>query len=337
MLAAAGPGSLALAQDRVIVDKVTEADAVVLGLFGKRSGEPCGNEAYAVTADPVTVGEMIPSAACPSEATLFAKGHALSTTNLEWSTGDDENPLPMGQPLREIKVDVYLVASDSRGEAWARSDLLRARTVFDNNRAGLTFVEGNFRTSSSLTPAEVDVIGNDCTQADALKLSSLYADDRINVYFVDAIGGDRGETPRGFNCFETGRAGNVDGAPNIIYISMHRHTPTTLAHELGHAFGLRGSAGHTGAGPDEISEEEAYIPGFESTNIMWTGVDADKARAKKHFSLGQVFRMSADERSWLNRNAQSSGGPTARRCHPSGVDNERPCPPLAFDFSKKSP
>jgi hypothetical protein len=181
----------------------------------------------------------------------------------------------------------------------------------------------------------VAVIGNSCEQADHLKGSSLYAKDRINVYFVNAIGGDRDETPRGTTCYEKNSAGNVEGAPNIIYISTHRHTPTTLAHELGHAFGLRGTAGHTGSGRGMF--EEVIIEGFESINIMWTRLDADQARAKKHFSLGQAFRMSADERSWLNQKGLSSGTPTPRLCHPSGVDNESPCPPLAFDIPAKGP
>jgi hypothetical protein len=318
-------GAHAAIGDLVVVENATTADDVVLGLYGKHGAEPCRNTAYRLTDNAIDVGDVRPSAACSSEATVFAKRHALATTSVEWTSGDDEFRAQIGPALREIHLDVYVVATGARAEDWARSDIARARTVFDKNRTGLTFVEGRFRASSSLTPAEVAVIGHDCTQVDDLKASSLYADDRVNVYFVYAIGGDGENTPRGRTCYEPVSPGNVDGAPDIIYISTYRHTPTTLSHELGHAFGLRGTAGHTG------SEEEVWIGGFEQINIMWTGVDADEGSAKRHFSLGQGFRMSADERSWLNRAGAVSGGPTLRRCHPSGALNESPCPPLAFD------
>lgn len=330
MLATIAPCSLATAQDQVVVEQASTADAAVLGLYGKTSGEPCRNNWYLLDGGPVTVGDMVPSSACAAEATVFAQHRALAVTGIEWTQGDDEIHLQMGASLRQIEVDVYVVAGGERADDWARTDLGRARTVFDENRAGLTFIDGNFRSSSSLSADEIAAIGNDCTQVEELKgRASLYNDERINVYFVYAIGGDWEETPRGRNCIETHPPGN------IIYISTYRHTPTTLSHELGHAFGLRGAAGHTGEGPSEESEEEVYIPGFESVNIMWTWVDADQARAKNHFSLGQVFRMSADESSWLNRKGQSPGGPSPRHCHPSGVDNESPCPPLAFDITTK--
>ena len=312
--------------DSMVVDKASAADEVVVTVDGQMRSGRCLNDSMFVGSGPVTVGDLVKPTKCPAETTIFSKGHALTTVRPPWTKDQDAIVLQMGPSLREVNVDVYVVSTSDRAEDWARTDLDRARTLYDQNRTGLTFTETKFVTSASLSEAQVATIGTNCRQADGLKSSTLYASDRINVYFVPSIMIDYDFTNRGYNCFEK-KPGNTDGAPNIIYISVLRHSPTTLAHELGHGLGLQGAAGHTG------EEGTTYIEGFESVNIMWTGLDSDEAAAKDQFSLGQGFRMNADERSWLNRTkASSSPGPGSRKCHPSGPKNKIPCPPLAFDL-----
>ena len=88
---------------------------------------------------------------------------------------------------------------------------------------------------------------------------------------------------------------NSSGAAGVILMGVESYTPTTLTHELGHAMSLAPPSlcwGHTNT-----------YQGFESNNVMWSKVDHDVAAFRSHFSLGQVFRMSVDAGSWVNRAA----------------------------------
>jgi hypothetical protein len=323
-------------EDQIAVPGAAAADHIVLRVYGRRKGgaDQCGNASFMLQSGPVEVGEMDPSTNCTSETTVFSTRHAPLTAATSWSSGQDDRTLSMGPPLREVKLDVYMVTTRKSAETWARHDVTRAKTVYAKNRVGLTFT-ADFLAATSLSQADTATIGTGCDHADDIKgSSSVYKADRINVYFVPSIDvpGEPDRTPRGFNCYKK-EPGNTDGAPNIIYISTGLHSQNTLAHELGHAFGLQGITGHTG---DGVS---AWVPGFEDNNLMWTGVSGNAQRSKNHFSLGQVFRMNADERSWLNRNGAPAGAPTPRACHPTRADDqtsrakdEEPCPPLAFDI-----
>ena len=322
-----GPGNVAATltedEDQLVLAGATSAAAPALVVHGSKSGDECPDE-VALTGDgPHFIANVVPPSAC--EVAVFAKKHAVVEVAPPWTTGPDIVPLQVGGNPVEVELDVYIATTDTRAAKWARGDLTRARTVYGNNRVGITFHEAKFVTASSLSPAEVALIGDDCNNVDMLKSSTLYDASRMNVYYVHAIGGS---TARGWNCFSR-VAGNSAGASNVIYISTSSHSPTTLAHELGHSFALQGATGHTG----QQNVEPPDIAGFTSINIMWTYLDSDQARAQRQFSLGQAYRMNADDISWvhLSKGGVSSGGLQARHCHPSGPLNRTPCPALAFD------
>jgi hypothetical protein len=326
----AGPGravaSVADSEDQIVLSQATPADAAVAVLDARRRGGSCLNDALFQGSGPFAVGDLITPGGCASELTVFARGRALLRINPSWSDGVDTVVAPRGPSLRRVEVDVYVVSSGMNSANWARLDLVRAGTLFDDSRVGLSFDSSKFVTSTSLTNADKATIGDNCQQADALKGSSLYNPNRINVYVIPSITSEGLNTWRGYNCWEKKPPGNPDGTPNIIYISVSWHSPTTLAHELGHALGLRGKVGHTG-GPD------SRMDGFESTNLMWKGLDGDGTKAQDWFSLGQAFRMNADTHSWLNRAAGSSStGPQPLACSPTSPKSKTPCPPLAFDL-----
>lgn len=329
LMATTGQASLAaLQQDQIDVPGAAAADKIVVRVYGQRKGgaSDCENDSFMLSSESVDVGEMV-SSNCASEATVFSARHAPLTAATAWSDGADKFPLNMGGPLREVELDVYIVATRQDAETWAKHDIARAKTVYAKNRVGLTFTP-YFRTPKSLSDADKEIIGTSCDHAtDVKNSSSLYQPDRINVYVVPSVDDpeEPGSTLRGFNCYRV-------GAANIIYISIAEHSENTLAHELGHALGLQGSTEHTGDGWRTV------VAGFDNHNLMWTRVSSNVQRFKNHFSLGQAFRMNADDRSWLNRAGAPAGAlkplpchPTPAKDQPSHAKDEEPCPPLAFD------
>ena len=89
---------------------------------------------------------------------------------------------------------------------------------------------------------------------------------------------------------------------NVIIIGKGAD-PQTLAHEIGHAFDLKHVA----------------IPPFIASNIMNGG-----ATGRDHFTEGQCFHMSVDQRSQLRQNDDRMDPPE----YDCTADN---CIPLEFD------
>jgi len=333
LLACADPKSVEGQEDQITVPGAAAADKVVLRVYGQEKGgaSDCVNASFILSSGSVDVGEMV-SSKCTLETTVFSARHAPLTSATVWSDGADTFSVNMGPQLREVDLDVYIVSTARDAATWATHDVARAKTVYKNNRVGLTFIP-HFRAPNSISDGDVATIGTGCDHADDLENSSVYNADRINVYVVPSV--DDPEEPestlRGFNCYGE-QWGKTGGAPNIIYISIAEHSQNTLAHELGHAFGLQGSTEHTG------EELDTLVPGFENHNLMWSKLSSGTARVQNHFSLGQAFRMNADERSWLNRKGAPAGALKPLPCHPTRRDDqvkfakdEAPCPPLALD------
>jgi hypothetical protein len=93
-----------------------------------------------------------------------------------------------------------------------------------------------------------------------------------------------------------------------VYISYGHHSPVTLAHELGHALGLKDEEGRLG--PVDIMHN--LLP------------DGDLgANARSDLTVGQVFRMNVWNDSYLNTRLPQ---PPQRTC-----DATYPCPPAELD------
>jgi hypothetical protein len=270
----------------------------------------------------LAVGQLVPSTGClASDVILFAQGLAMSTTPQAWTTGDD--PVQLAPPPSRVRVEYHmvLVAPGSLAALQAGQDTLRAISLFNRNRVGITLRTDTVIQSRELKRGDSATIGDRCDAAALANLAKadprIYDPNRLNVYFVPG-------TPkgwRGWNCYTV-------GFPNVIYISIAGDSPATLAHEFGHALGLQDPLGHETGHTGVLTT--AKIKGFVYQNIMWTGLYDQEAAVQGHFSIGQAYRMNMDKSSWVIKKGLVPGR-AGLTCHPNVPEDSIPCPFLALD------
>jgi hypothetical protein len=289
---------------------------------------------------------MHPRPDVKGEVTVFAPAYGAFRSDVTWSSGantvtvsstatDAFAPVDRPKPLT-VSYTVFLAASGANQEK-IQKEIESARETFRKEGTGL---ELNGTISAVAVPAvSVVVSGADAPLECARVREDLERAEvdvgtaldgaRLTVWYVDDILGP----PRGAGeiSYPSGLAGYScphdpeDGS--IILITSGLGSPTTLAHELGHTLGLRDDAGHTNE-----------LPGFSYTNIMWIGPDVNRPNARKHFTLGQTYRMNFDAQSWLHRttNAAAPRPMPPQTC--GQADEGLPCPTLAWDmFSPPAP
>ncbi|MFL5492818.1 MAG: hypothetical protein ACJ8DC_00385 [Gemmatimonadales bacterium] len=204
------------------------------------------------------------------------------------------------------------VAADA--EAQAKVDVDLASSVFELNRVGIQ-LKATYKTLSPTTPDLSKLVGAhpfDCAAPrslpkNPLKTDYAYEENAVSVYYVDWI--DFPTDPlhpgsRGIQChyWFTGTPGPV------VYVSYTRHSPITLAHELGHVLGLNDEGDALG-----------------TINVMHNLAPDGPlgANARNHLSVGQVVRMNIWNDSWITTGTTV---PPTRAC-----DALAPCPPTALD------
>jgi hypothetical protein len=169
----------------------------------------------------------------------------------------------------------------------------------------------------------VATIGKSCDSIGWIRRSAWYSPHTLNIYYVKNItippemaSPGLQDTP-GLNCDHFGD-GDIKGDANITFIGGSANL-ASLAHEIGHAFGLRpgNQGGHTNS-----------LKGFGPDNVMWGG----GSPTRSHFSLGQAFRMNTQSDEWGGTMLIANGlrpGP-GRACPPLRTSDI--CPPLALDW-----
>lgn len=222
------------------------------------------------------------------------------------SPGDVET-VDLTGGLRTVPV-VLWVTKDmlDNGEAIrgkAEDDLQNTSLLYNVNRVGLAF------SNIIREPWKDDGIPWTDTRWSWCNLPTTHfaQPDTINVYYVLSNGM---MTDKGEHCHATDW--------NLVYISANNRSPTTLAHELGHAFSLEhsGQAIYASYPTTDLLADQA--PLLED-NIMWKG-SANRAT----LSLGQAFRINIDSNSALWKNKVWTHAVRACECRMKG--NPPLCP-----------
>ena len=124
--------------------------------------------------------------------------------------------------------------------AQAPLDVANATLIYGQNKVGVQFVPTYQDVSFNATA--VATIGSGCNAIGRSALALGIRRTELNVYYVN---GPLPQDAPGLNCDHFGD-GNIKGDANITFLGA-RANLASLAHEIGHAFGLRTGAqgGHT--------------------------------------------------------------------------------------------
>jgi len=284
-------------------------------------------------ADPTTAeltlrDAAIAASSCNSEIVVFTEGNAMHLSSLDWTDGNDVRTITM-KPIIDVPVIVWIASAAGTAERNAKDGVKTATEIYRKNKVGVQFVATPNNVSSNATA--VETIGESCDSIGKIRGSAWHRPNTLNIYYVDrvvappALGGG---FIAGLNCDRFGD-GVIKGDANIIFVA-HRtdFDLATVAHEIGHAFGLRPgtldgkeAGGHTGG-----------LKGMPRNNVM---CNRDCSPPRNHFSLGQAFRMNTQADEWGGTMLIANGlrpGP-GRACPPLTTSDI--CPPLTLDWRRR--
>jgi len=221
------------------------------------------------------------------EIAVFGYGRSmvLNDTAL-FSTNSNDLVVEVLTPPITVPVNVYVPDGDPDALTFANLEAKLAVALFTKNRSGLLL-------SPTVNDTVPGLLGTGKGCDDAAHIQGLgpplYQSDRLNIYFVKDIVWSSTDF-LGLNCIDQG--GMYAGPGSIMFVSIPEHLPTVVAHEIGHGLSLR----HAGT-------EYAGFRNFTLNDIMINAWTTDGGKARNLFTLGQVYRMNADKRSWLNNPA----------------------------------
>ena len=317
----------ALAQDKLKIQGIAGGDNVVVMLDARTGPGPggCKQDAIRRSTGVADLGNLLaPSADCPSELAILSKGNAMKFESPVTTWTDSAGDVHTVVLDRLIDVPVKVWVADHAGKARPQRHVKRTKAVYLMNRVGMRLdfeiedVSANtdavrIINAGLVSPAKDEL---ECTQLKDIQDSQWYTPKTLNVYYVTLKSTGRNcallKKPTAGDCREDDPGG--DG--NITFIGTDAHRGV-LAHELGHAFGLRPGAESCGGHTNNMK-------GFGKDNIMWVSKNANM----NHFSLGQVFRMNTHSGSMLVRNGQR---PDLGRSCPTSAKGPG-CPPLEIDW-----
>jgi len=323
--AAAGAGNSAPAQ----------ADPPDLALLESRNSGSCKWTRPLPFMGALSVGEQDK---IPCSLAVFSSHYGMlfqeAITNSTWSDKGAHFTVIRPDTL-EVNITVFLAVTPPQPaegsnlppeqqppdpQTLAELDVQRANLIFATNNTGLR-VKAEYQklTPSSDLSIRIGADPYDCGQAFKLpdqpgKPDYAYNPSRVSVYYVDRINYPLDPVQprvRGIECHHwysgNPNVGTPPGKAPVVFISYSHHSPVTLAHELGHALGLKDEAGSLG------NRDVMH-------NLLPDGpLGAD---ARSHLTVGQAFRMNLWNDSWINSRTPR---PVQRAC-----DTREPCPPTSM-------
>jgi hypothetical protein len=281
----------------------------------------CSSDEVLRTTGDLAVGTRDAAGGCNSEIAVFAAANAMALSFPGWTNSDGDIHTITMKPIIDVPVSVWI--ANAAAEVSSPLDMANATWIYAQNKVGVQFVPTYHPVYSD--PNAVATIGKSCDSIGWIRRSAWYTPNTLNIYYVQNItlppelaSPSVQDTP-GLTCDRFGDGG-IKGDANIIFISGIANL-ATLAHEIGHAFGLRPGTqgGHTNS-----------LKGFDRNNVMWGG----GSPTRNHFSLGQAFRMNTQADEWGGTMLIANGlrpGPS-RTCPPLTTSDI--CPPLALDWGQ---
>jgi hypothetical protein len=321
--------------DKLRIKGIAAGDDVVVMLDGRTLGQcsdgaPPGPEwIFRSTGETSLPNLLAPISGCNSEIAIFSKKHAMKwETGVAWTNSPGDVHTVTLDPLIEVPVHIWVV--DDATKATAQQHIDRAEFLYRENMVGLQLVPTIRKLSDVSSESDafqtvrdgINNAGNTCLDGiDVIKTKPFYTAKTLNVYYVDkqftgkncAIKESPFPCPTNPSSFDAGDA-------NITFVGIQAN-PTTVAHEIGHAFGLRPAAcdGHT-EGVTTIAKD----------NLMCTGTTCNPDRTT--FTPGQVFRMNTHTDFWGGTMLIPNNipGRTPRACAPNTAD--KLCPALELQW-----
>jgi len=239
-----------------------------------------------------------PDASCRSEVAVFSQKYRMYWQSLAWtnSLGDVRTVTP--EPLIDAALNVWI--TDEAYRADAEDAAQKAHDLFLENRVGVNLV-WNVQNVTAVPNAPTNAVQivsagvSDDLFADCLDLASIraqpfYIANTLNVYYVNKPWTGRNcaiKKVPGLCITSPSAPDFVKADANITFIGLDAN-PTTLAHELGHAYGIR---------PAVCAGAHVAPPDFTAENIMFPS-GSTSTTPRSTLTLGQVFRMNTHSDGW---------------------------------------
>lgn len=282
----------------------TPNDPPVLALLSGQQSGNCVTDQVRSFVMRVPIERWDGSAGCArSEASVFSVGRRpLLKQPMGWTPAREVvDATTAGAPI-PIPLRVVIGVSDSNYDdalTKVNNGLTLTESVLRNTRAGLSVpASAQVTIRQALDPAF-----NQCAGIPSLPTNVKPDSARLNIYVIESVDG-----ARGMFC-----------APNVILLSRVYMLATTTPHEFGHALGL--------ISPDSGHVDD--IHGFARDNLMSTSTGAGTSGDQRsRLTLGQLYRMHVDGRSWIKRDAQLQDGHPLCPCDPYASSV---CPMLSTD------
>ncbi len=199
---------------------------------------------------------------CPGSVTVFAPGRAMEFVDRAWTPGDDVVELT-SRERRLVSVRVWNATGDVASGDTAGNEVTLAAAILEASACGIDALLADARVADTDAqalgfvgpPALTCVHGQSCAGLpQAMKdLAAANACD-VNIFVV--------KMP------QDNTAGCWCPAERVGWINADVNSPTTLAHELGHAVSL----GDSTLGPQNLMTQGAVL--------------------RSHLTLGQCFRAN---------------------------------------------